>query len=108
MGENQKIVLSFKNAKNLQLPNRVAEELEGVEIKVWGGYPQGETIIILDQLIPDQSKHALNNEGSFLVQKSELVEKLAVKKANCFFAKNWIEKYISSRYIRVTKDCIRQ
>ena len=103
----EEITLSFKNAKDVVLPRRITEELEGVRLETWPGYPQGNANLILSQLIPDDSNTAPNNmRKSFLIKKGHLVDKLKGKGLN--FSKEWIEKNILGNYIRVTEDCTKQ
>lgn len=103
----EEITLNFKNAKDVVLPKRITEELEGVRLETWPGYPQGDTVLVLSQLIPDDSNTAPNNmRKSFLIKKSSLVKKLKGKDLN--FSKEWIEKNILGNYIRVTEDCVLQ
>ena len=106
MGENQKIMLSFKNARCVRLPKSVVKELEGIELGTWPGYPQGEVIIVLSQLLSQDSSGVLNKEDSVLIVKEELVKELSKKER--VFARDWIEQYMPGEYIRVTKDCIKQ
>ena len=104
----EEITLNFKNALEVMLPKRITEELEGVRLETWPGYPQGDIVLILSQLIPEDSGTFQDNmrKKSFLIKKSHLVNKLEGK--GLIFSKNWIEKNISSNYIRVTEDCVLQ
>ncbi|TSD02775.1 MAG: hypothetical protein Athens071416_520 [Parcubacteria group bacterium Athens0714_16] len=106
MGVNQKIVLSFKNARNVRLPKSVAKELEGIELETWPGYPQGEIIIVLSQLLSQDSSGVVGKEDSVLIVKYELTKKLSEK--GSIFSRDWIEANIPGRFIRITKDCIKQ
>ena len=105
MSENQKIILSFKNATDVRLPKKVADELEGIELEVWPGYPQDD-MVFLDRLVTYDSSAGQSVIGAYPVIMSELMRVLTKKQL--VFSRNWIRKNVPGKFIRISKDCIRQ
>lgn len=105
MSDPKKITLSFKNAKEVLLPKSVADELEGIKLWLYLGYPQGEPIFILSRLVTNDSPAGQAVGGGYLVSKDDLIDILHEK--NLTFSKDWIKKNIPGNYIRVTKDCVK-
>ncbi|MFA5838771.1 MAG: hypothetical protein WC849_02440 [Candidatus Paceibacterota bacterium] len=106
MAEKETITLSFKNATNVLLPKKVADELEGTKLEVSHHYSD-VSVFILSSLVSNDSVIALNiKEEKFQIRKFELLDKL--EKKGFDFSKRWIEENIPGNYILITNDCVLQ